>query len=182
MILVFGLEMGERFLRLLEYFLLPGKQLLPEIFPLALIHEWLFVGRPIAFGLVQDRCAIFVGRHCNPLRKHANPRSRGELISSCAAADNTGIAGRARSLHCDRTRQTQVSGRTCSSPPFMQQRRPVGAGPSSKTWPKCPPQRRQCTSVRGKNRERSTEVPMAFASGSQKLGQPVLLSNFVRGE
>src|SRR5260370_40247820 len=65
-ILAFSLEMGELFLRLLEYFLLPGKQLLPEIFPLALIHEWLFVGRPIAFGLVQDRCAIFVGRHLQP--------------------------------------------------------------------------------------------------------------------
>ena len=32
--------------------------------------------------------------------------------------------------------------------PFMQYRRPDGRGPSSKTWPKCPLQRAQWTSVR----------------------------------
>src|SRR5512134_2272324 len=64
--------------------------------------------------------------------------------------------------------------------PFMQYRNPVGGGPSSKTWPRWPPQRRQCTSVRTvKNRVRSSEVPMAFSSGAQKLGQPVPLSNLV---
>src|SRR6516225_6562120 len=93
MVLAFSLEMGERLLRLLKYFLFPREQLLPEILPLTFIHEWLFVGRPIGFDLVQDRCAIFVGRHCNPLRKHANPRSRGELISTSVAADNTRIDG-----------------------------------------------------------------------------------------
>ena len=34
-----------------------------------------------------------------------------------------------------------------SAMPFMHQRWPVGGGPSSKTWPRWPPQRRQTTSV-----------------------------------
>ena len=60
----------------------------------------------------------------------------------------------------------------------MQYRSPVGLGPSSKTWPRCPPQRRQCTSVRSISRLVSLEVWTAFASGFQKLGQPVPLSIF----
>src|SRR5271156_87159 len=35
-----------------------------------------------------------------------------------------------------------------SATALMQKRRPVGTGPSSKLWPRCPPQRAQWTSVR----------------------------------
>ena len=66
--------------------------------------------------------------------------------------------------------------------PLMQYLRPVGLGPSSNTWPRCPPHRRQCTSVRLMKNEVSSEVPMAPSSGAQKLGQPVPLSNFVSEE
>src|SRR5262249_41874013 len=90
-ILVLGLEMGQRLLGLLEDLLLPREQLLAEILPLALVHEGLFVGRSIGLGLVQYCGAILLRRHCNPVRK-ANPCSRGELISSRAMADNNGIA------------------------------------------------------------------------------------------
>ena len=37
----------------------------------------------------------------------------------------------------------------------------MGFGPSSKTWPRCPSQREQCTSVRFMKKERSTLVPTA---------------------
>jgi hypothetical protein len=47
--------------------------------------------------------------------------------------------------------QAPASGRKSSARPFRQCRLPVGSGPSSKTWPKWPPQRRQCTSVRAAN-------------------------------
>src|SRR3970282_2761489 len=63
--------------------------------------------------------------------------------------------------------------------PFMQSRRPVGFGPSSNTWPRCPPQRRQCTSVRTEKKLRSVEVRTAPSIGAQKLGHPVRLSYFV---
>ena len=46
--------------------------------------------------------------------------------------------------------------------------------------PKMPPQRRQWTSVRTRNKKlRSSEVSTAASIGAQKLGQPVLLSNLV---
>ena len=61
----------------------------------------------------------------------------------------------------------------------MQYRSPVGRGPSSNTWPRCPLQRAQCTSVRSIPRVRSVVVSTASASGAQKLGHPVPLSNFV---
>ena len=60
----------------------------------------------------------------------------------------------------------------------MQWRLPVGGGPSSKMWPKWPPQRLQCTSVRAMNSELSSLVPTAPGSASQKLGQPVPESYF----
>jgi hypothetical protein len=66
--------------------------------------------------------------------------------------------------------------------PLMQWRIPVGFGPSLKTWPRWPPQRRQWHSVRAMNRELSSRVPIPFGSASQKLGQPVPLSNFVSEE
>ena len=40
------------------------------------------------------------------------------------------------------------AGLNVSYRPLMQWRLPVGGGPSSNTWPRCPPQRRQCSSVR----------------------------------
>ena len=50
--------------------------------------------------------------------------------------------------------------------PFMQYRFPVGAGPSLKTWPRCPPHRRQWTSVRDIKKLRSTVVAIALSRGS----------------
>ena len=65
----------------------------------------------------------------------------------------------------------------------MQYRKPVGCGPSLKTWPKCPPQRLQCTSVRCEKRLMSsysaTRFPFTPSIGCQKLGQPVPESNYV---
>src|ERR671937_2892940 len=83
MVFVFGLEMGECFSGLLEDFLLPGEKLLAEILPLTLIHEWLFVGRSIGLGLVQYRAAVFLRRHCNPVRK-ANPLLAGASLYRAA--------------------------------------------------------------------------------------------------
>ena len=45
---------------------------------------------------------------------------------------------------------------------FMQYLWPVGFGPSLKTWPKCPPQREQRTSIRFVNRLLSIAVSMFF--------------------
>ena len=59
----------------------------------------------------------------------------------------------------------------------MQYRRPVGGGPSSNTWPRCPPHRLQCTSVRVMPKLRSVVLPMAPSMGAKKLGHPVRLSN-----
>src|SRR5947209_9588061 len=64
----------------------------------------------------------------------------------------------------------------------MQYRCPVGGGPSSNTCPRCPPQRRQWTSVRVMRKALSVEVPTASGRGCQKLGQPVPLSYFVSEE
>jgi len=58
--------------------------------------------------------------------------------------------------------------------------RRVGCGPSSNTWPRCPPQRAQVTSVR-----RISHAPFSWNStapgriGAQKLGHPVPDSYFV---
>ena len=49
-----------------------------------------------------------------------------------------------------------------SAAELMQYRWPVGSGPSSKTWPRCPWQRPQCTSVRTEKRLRSDRVPTFF--------------------
>src|SRR5262249_60000160 len=45
----------------------------------------------VGLGLVLDRRAVFLRRHCNPVRKANTPCSRGELISSRAMADNNRI-------------------------------------------------------------------------------------------
>src|ERR1700730_11068114 len=59
---------------------------------------------------------------------------------------------------------------------------PVGPGPSGNTWPRCPWQRAQWTSVRVMKRLLSVVVATASSSGFQKLGQPVPLSNLVSDE
>src|SRR5271165_5722070 len=64
----------------------------------------------------------------------------------------------------------------------MQYRSPVGFGPSSKTWPRWPSQRRQVTAVRVIQNDRSSFVLTALSKGAQKLGQPVPLSNLVADE
>ena len=67
-----------------------------------------------------------------------------------------------------------------SAAEFMQYRRPVGLGPSSKTWPKWASQRLQVTSTRIPIRPRSPKREIASSSaGCQKLGQPVPESNLV---
>src|SRR6266481_5716772 len=88
MVFVFGLEMGECPFGLLKDFLLPGEELLAEILPLTLVHERLFVGRSIGLGLVQYRAAVFLRRHCNPVRK-ANPPARAASLYRAARRRTT---------------------------------------------------------------------------------------------
>src|ERR1700733_1842754 len=62
----------------------------------------------------------------------------------------------------------------------MQYRGPVGAGPSSNTWPRWLPHRRHRTSTRTMPWDRSSTSSTASAtSGSVKLGQPLPDSNLV---
>src|SRR5512143_28919 len=72
MILVFFLEMLQRFLSLLEYVLPPGEQLDAKILALALVHKRLLVGRPIVFGFGQHSHLLpdflFLGELYRPLR------------------------------------------------------------------------------------------------------------------
>ena len=61
---------------------------------------------------------------------------------------------------------------------FMQYRMWVGAGPSSKTWPRCASHLPQRTSTRSIPKLRSSFVfTFSFAIGAEKLGQPVPDSN-----
>lgn len=63
---------------------------------------------------------------------------------------------------------------------FMQYRRFVGAGPSSKTCPKCASHSVQETATRTMPKLVSrVSVTFSLAIGCQKLGQPVPESNFV---
>jgi hypothetical protein len=60
----------------------------------------------------------------------------------------------------------------------MQYRFPVGAGPSSKTCPRCPPQVAHITSVLVIPKLRSVSVTtLSRDAGSTKLGHPVPESN-----
>ena len=62
----------------------------------------------------------------------------------------------------------------------MQYRSPVGAGPSSKTCPRCASHRRHDTAVRTIAKLPSTVLTtFSSAIGCQKLGQPVPESNLV---
>src|SRR5690606_31171331 len=82
----------------------------------------------------------------------------------------------------DRRVQSGQAGMNSSEMPLRQWRLPVGGGPSSKIWPRCPPQRLQWHSVRTMKSDVSSDVPMAPGSGSQKLGHPVPLSYLVSDE
>src|SRR5262245_13848102 len=75
--------MSQRFFGLLEDFLLPIDELLAEILPLALVHERLFVGRSIELGFILYRAAVFLRRHCNPVRK-SEPPARGASLYRAA--------------------------------------------------------------------------------------------------
>ena len=67
-----------------------------------------------------------------------------------------------------------------SAAEFIQYRRPVGLGPSSKTWPRWAPHRLHRTSVLIVNKLLSGSFLMFFPeTGVQKLGQPVPELNFV---
>jgi len=66
---------------------------------------------------------------------------------------------------------------------LMQYRCPVGFGPSSKRWPRCPPHVPHTTSVRFMPCEWSgTSSTFPFEITSKKLGQPDPDSNFVSDE
>jgi hypothetical protein len=76
-----------------------------------------------------------------------------------------------------KTLRRNQPGSKLSTTPLMQYLSPVGGGPSSKTWPRCPPHWLQWTSVRTIPKLRSVVVSIAPSSGEKKLGQPVPLSN-----
>ena len=66
---------------------------------------------------------------------------------------------------------------------FIQYRFPVDGGPSSKTWPRCPPHCVQTTSVRLIKRLLSGFTTTASgATGAEKFGHPLPESNFVSEE
>src|SRR5208282_403002 len=110
-----------------------------------------------------------------PLRRaeiddqHADPAARDGRMTDRPRDRRAG--GEMRSVH--------AAGVKFVATPLMQYRRPVGGGPSGNTWPRCEPQRAQCTSVRLMPHESSTVLPSAPATGEVKLGQPVPLSNLV---
>src|SRR3989338_1988883 len=67
-----------------------------------------------------------------------------------------------------------------SAPEFMQNLSPVGSGPSSNIWPRCPPHFLHSTSVLRIPWLISSFVSMLFFSaGAKKLGHPLPDSNFV---
>src|SRR5262245_43471578 len=90
MILVFFLEVLQRFLGFLENIFAPGEELHAKIFALALVHERLLVGWPIAFvfgqhsGVLPD--FLFLGALFAP--------SRGRLIYANYRADNIPVRQR----------------------------------------------------------------------------------------
>src|SRR5262249_21842930 len=73
-----------------------------------------------------------------------------------------------------------VAGTNFSESELMQNRRPVGGGPSGKTWPRWAPQSRHMTSTRGSAGGLSGAFWIRLGSiGRKKLGQPVPESNLV---
>ncbi len=63
-------------------------------------------------------------------------------------------------------RSSDQAGRKLSDRPLMQWRLPVGLGPSSKIWPRWPPQRRQCSSTRDMPSVESMRVAVARGSAA----------------
>src|SRR5258707_5997326 len=165
-ILVLGLKMGERFLGLLEDFLLPSDELLAEILPLALVHERLFVGRSIELGLVQYRATVLLRRHANPVRK-ANPPARAPSLYRAARRRTTTelrwtllcgilacpldgpnlILARARCRPLRREADTQIG-------EFLEQSRSLARGQAEHTAAACP--------VGGQK----VEVPAGYVDGA----------------
>src|SRR5262245_63929389 len=80
MILVLGLQVGQCLLGLLQDLLLPVEQLLAKIFALPLVHERLFVGRPVALALVKYCDAVLLRRHCNPVKTTRTPSLAGASL------------------------------------------------------------------------------------------------------
>src|SRR5215217_2775252 len=78
MVLILMLEMVKRLLGPFDDVFLPGEQLDAEVFPLALIHERLFVsGSVIPDFLSQPGVSVlFLQRHCFPVQR---------LVSLCAS-------------------------------------------------------------------------------------------------
>jgi hypothetical protein len=75
--------------------------------------------------------------------------------------------------------QSYFFSKNLSEAEFMQYLRPVGGGPSSKTWPKCPPHFEHSTSVLAMPSDPSFSIFMAFfETGEKKLGQPLMELNF----
>src|ERR1700732_2561574 len=96
MILVLVLKMLQRLLRLLENVVLPRQQLVAKILALALVHEWLFVGRSIVLVLVQLRSGtVFVeARHGTVLvlvRTHGIPAHKRALLLARALYSAGGL-------------------------------------------------------------------------------------------
>src|ERR1700728_3329032 len=84
------------------------------------------------------------------------------------------------SRHADGSLYALRRGVKFSEAEFMQYRKCVGGGPSSKTCPRCASQRVHCTSSRTMPSEVSRcERTFSLAIGCQKLGQPVPDSNLV---
>src|SRR5215207_1519672 len=82
MVLILMLEMLKRLLRPFDDVFLPGEQLDAEVFPLALIHERLFVsGSVISEFLSQPGVSVlFLQRHCFPVQRLVFPLCKRVLI------------------------------------------------------------------------------------------------------
>src|SRR5258705_9682194 len=76
MILVLVLEVLEGLLCLPENIFPPSKQLLAEIVALAVIHERLFVGRPIGLALIRTHLFRLPGAKLRCFCSRTSPRGR----------------------------------------------------------------------------------------------------------
>src|SRR5215831_622811 len=101
------------------------------------------------------------------------------LQATQAQATNATRLRKARNL-MESAPRVQADFTKCSAAELMQYRKPVGLGPSGKTWPRWASQRWQATAVRTMpNVVSRISSTFSLATGSQKLGQPVPESNFV---
>src|SRR5690606_8974528 len=116
-----------------------------------------------------DHVADYEGRQCR------SPEDR--AARSHRAGRGGASAGRS-SIAIRRYRPPDAATKRKASP-LLHHRSCVGGGPSSNTWPWCPPQRAQWYSVRGHNSTKSRFVSKTSGIVVKKLGQPVPLSNFI---